>query len=120
MKSFEMVNLKILFAVLLISVVSVPALFGQESYISTSAEEVYFPLVSEQGPATIFVDEDDHKGVVRVARDLVRDVERVTRKLPELKLNSEEIEARPVIIGKLGKSDLIKDWLKRGNWMFLK
>ncbi len=82
-------------------------LFAQESYIATSEKSGYFPLVSQNGTATIFLDENDFKGVHLVAEDFQKDIERVTGKLPELQTSAEINSDMPVIVGTLGKSSLI-------------
>ena len=83
------------------------SVLAQESYITTSEENGFFPLVSKDVTAAIYVDEDDFKGVHRVAEDLQKDIERVTGKLPELLKTSEVTSGTPVIVGTLGKSQLI-------------
>ena len=83
------------------------SVLAQESYITTSEENGFFPLVSKDVTAAIYVDEDDFKGVHRVAEDLQKDIERVTGKLPELSKTSEVTSGTPVIVGTLGKSELI-------------
>lgn len=90
------------------------SLIAQESYIATSTGSGYFPLVSQSGPASIFIDENDFKGVHRVAEDLQKDIERVTGKLPELRNSAEVTSGTSVIVGTLGRSSLI-DQLVQNN-----
>ncbi|WP_255702673.1 glycosyl hydrolase 115 family protein [Antarcticibacterium sp. 1MA-6-2] len=87
-------------------------LYAQESYITTSEETGYFPLVSVNGTAAIYIDQDDFKGVHRVAEDLQKDIERVTGKLPELKTVAEVSTGMLIIVGTLGKSKLIDELVK--------
>src|SRR5690606_12156997 len=90
---------------------STPALC-QSGYISTVPQTGYFPLVSATGTAEIFVDPNDHKGVLRVAEDLRKDIERVTGKLPGLNKNTQPATKLAVIAGTLGKSKLIDELVK--------
>ncbi len=92
-----------------------PVLFAQESYISTSEKEGFFPLVSKNGISELFLDEDEFKGVHYVAEDLRQDIQRVTGKLPELNF-SENISAKmPVIIGTIGKNNLLDRLVENGK-----
>ena len=92
----------------------ISSIFAQKSYISTSEANGYFPIVSQSGTAAVYIDENDFKGVHRVAEDFQKDIERVTGKLPELRTNSEVSSNTPVIVGTLGKSSLI-DQLVQNN-----
>jgi hypothetical protein len=106
---------KVFLAAVFVAVLSIPAVFAQESYIATGAGEGYFPLMTRKGAAPVYVAENDHQGVIRVAGDLVRDIERVTGELPELNLNSEVGAAQAVIIGTLGSSSLIDKLVESGK-----
>jgi hypothetical protein len=70
--------------------VSISSAVAQETFISKVSKKGYFPLVSEAGPATVYVDRNDHAGVQRVAQDFVKDVERVTGKIPILESTTED------------------------------
>ncbi len=69
----------------------------------------------ETGPASIYVDQNDHKGVLRVAQDFVEDVQRVTGELPALEFNAENVSGKPVIIGTLGKNAIIDQLVESGK-----
>ncbi|WP_029036522.1 glycosyl hydrolase 115 family protein [Salinimicrobium xinjiangense] len=103
---------KIIFFLLILGIG--PSLFAQESYIYTSQKGDYFPLVSPDKSAAIYIDQGDFKGVHRAAEDLQKDIERVTGKFPELYRTAEVSTGTPVIIGTLGKSSLI-DQLVQNN-----
>lgn len=57
--------------------------------------------------ATIIVDADDYKGVVRVAGDIQKDLLRVSGVTPTLSVGDYALKGDAVIIGTLGKSKLI-------------
>lgn len=102
-----------LFLMLFFAFIAYPVL-AQESYISHNKTTGYFPLVSGNEVAEIFVDPQDHKGVLRVAEDFREDIERVTGKMPFLKTSATISANIPVVIGTVGKSTLIDD-LVRNN-----
>jgi hypothetical protein len=75
-----------------------------------------FPFVVNGRAAPILVDKDDAE-VVRIAADLLAtDVERVTGVKPKVGSDVATTTAAPmVIVGTLGKSDLIADLVRRGK-----
>ncbi len=103
------------FLIFLFLGLSCTSVFAQETYIATSEEAGYFPLVSEAVSAAIYIDENDFKGVHRVAEDLQKDIERVTGKLPELIENTDVTSGTPVIVGTLGKSSLIDELVQNNK-----
>src|SRR4051794_11762031 len=65
-------------------------------------------IVADKVAAKIFVDADDHAGVVRAASDLQADVARVTGITPAMVRAPDELRgASAVLIGTLGHSKLI-------------
>lgn len=83
---------------------------AQDSYISSTQVENGFPLNS----VTLILDSEDHEGVHLVAEDLQQDFNKVTGNLP--KISSEEISGDyPVIIGTIGKSNLIEELISNNN-----
>jgi hypothetical protein len=93
-----------------------PALaLGGPQYVATTQSANAFPLVRGGDAAPLAVDPDDWPGVVRAARDLQADINRVTGLTPELlttgPLPNEGVSRGPnrlaVIIGTVGKSSLI-------------
>ncbi|TDN90360.1 glycosyl hydrolase family 67 [Salegentibacter sp. 24] len=83
---------------------------AQESYISNTLENG-FPLHS----ASLFFDKGDHQGVQLVAKDLQSDLEKVTGN--DFELSSQKIHNNdyPVIIGTIGKSELINELVSRNK-----
>ncbi len=90
-------------------------LLAQETYISTSQKEGYFPLVSSEEASAIYIDENDFKGVRRVAEDLKKDIEKVTGKLPDLRTAAGVPVGTPVIVGTLGKSRLLDELVQNNK-----
>lgn len=67
-------------------------------------QDADFPVVaSDRRAASIRIDTDDHKGVVRAAGDLLSDIEAVTGVRPEW-LTSEPPAEYEIVIGTLGRS----------------
>jgi len=91
---------KTLFFLLCFGFIQIAA--AQESYISFNPVENGFSLNS----VTLFLDAKDYEGVQLVAKDLQTDFERVTGNEPEISTKKVNAEY-PVIIGTLGKSELI-------------
>lgn len=77
------------------------------SYISTTAGKGYFPLAVSGKPAPLYVSQDDHKGVIRVAKLLQTDINKVTSFTPDLSLAEIPRVKAVVIIGTLGKNRII-------------
>jgi hypothetical protein len=82
-----------------------------DNLVSNVAQPGAFPLVSKGNTATLWVDANDYKGVVRAVGDLQSDIERVTGKKPEVFIGN-TTPSVPVIIGTLGKSRLIDKLVK--------
>ena len=71
------------------------------NYVSTLKSNDVFPIVADGNAATILIDSDDWKGVVRAAGDLARDIELVTSKSVLINRPS---ASHAIIIGTIGKS----------------
>ena len=80
---------------------------GQDSYIETSRGKGDFALIDAPSGITIFVDAGDFSGVARAAAGLKADIQRVTGDLPAVIRDSGRLPARVILIGTLGKSDII-------------
>ena len=83
--------------------------------ISILAQNKDFCLADNGKAATIAVDANDWKGVLRAANDLCEDVNRVTGVTPTLLTASKlpKGEGIHVIIGTIGKSKLIDSLIKQ-------
>ena len=82
------------------------------------AEEEKFCIAKDGKTATIVVDENDWKGVIRAAKDLGDDVRKVTGtaspvRIEELKNGKIEDGVGSIIVGTIGKSRLIDRLIKQ-------
>jgi len=106
---------------------------GQERYVETSRRSGSFILADRNRLAAIFVDENDHWGVMRAAHDLQQDVSRVTGRTPDLTNHKDGLAGNEIakngiiIIGTVGKSALVDELVSagkldvtaiRGKWEF--
>lgn len=87
----------------------VSAGLGDPSYVSIQPAPNALPVVDKHLTATLYVDSDDEKGVLRVAEDLRQDIKRVTSKDLDVVHSSGDIGEYAVIIGTIGHSDLIDE-----------
>ena len=76
------------------------------------AEEDKFCIAKDGKAATIVVDENDWKGVIRAANDLGDDVRKVTGVAAPI-ANSQEQTANCIIVGTIGKSKIIDKFIKQ-------
>nr|WKN35744.1 glycosyl hydrolase 115 family protein [Tunicatimonas sp. TK19036] len=104
----------ILFALGLIIANGKPAwAVDSTSYVTNTFVESSFALTSEGESAVLYVNTSDDAGVIRAARDLQADIERVTQTKPELTVESQPPKTQNiVIIGTLGKSPEIDQLVK--------
>src|SRR6187402_2800682 len=79
---------------------------AQGSFINLEKKDGYFPLVSAGKSVSLFADQADYPGVIRAAKDLQQDINRVTDVQPSL-LFSQPADKGVIIIGTIGKSPLI-------------
>lgn len=66
-----------------------------------------FAIVAKGNAADIFVDSNDWAGVIRVARDLQTDINRVSRATVHLKQDDASLNHPTIIVGTIGRSALI-------------
>jgi hypothetical protein len=87
---------------------------GRKPFISSAPSRGAFPLVARGVAAPIVVDPQDHPGVLRAARDLQQDVERVTGVRPAL-VEGATPRGPAVLVGTLGRSGLIDRLVQQGR-----
>jgi hypothetical protein len=81
---------------------------GQARYVETSASSAAsVPLVQGADAATLIVDAADWPGVIRAARDLQADINRVTGRTPALTHDVGAGARIAVVIGTVGRSALV-------------
>ena len=76
------------------------------------AQEKTFCIAKDGKTATIVVDENDWKGVIRAAKDLGDDVRKVTGIASPI-VNSQEPTAKSIIVGTIGKNKFIDKLIKQ-------
>jgi hypothetical protein len=95
------------------------AAVGQPSYVDTAERTGYTALVRARVAAPILVDEGDWPGVIRAARDLQADINRVTGITPAFTLTGSALPvlraSTIVIIGTVGRSPLIDRLAREGH-----
>jgi len=116
--SMAMVRALLLSFVMIAGSVKAHALgLGKESWVSTTAENGAFPLVSGQQAALLLLAANEFPGVIRASRDLQADIERVTKIRPVVEVMGQvQATKMPVVmIGTLGRSTLIDQLVSAGK-----
>ena len=97
------------------AVMGVPVPVLAADYIREKPAAGYFPLVSDQAVADIFVAADDWKVARIAAGDFALDVERVTGRKPVLKQTPQGLAESSILVGTLGQSPVIDRLVKDGR-----
>ncbi|WAJ71902.1 glycosyl hydrolase 115 family protein [Catenovulum adriaticum] len=79
---------------------------GREYVTTTDTTGASFPLVSEGVAAKVWVSDQDHPGVLRIANNLQTDISKVTGVTPQ-RVDSEQLSGSVVIIGTIGQSSIV-------------
>jgi len=90
-----------------------------EKYIENVYSESGFKLAYNSKVADIYVSNNDYKGVIRAVKTFCEDVNKVTNILPEIKNDINSVSKNTVIIGTIGKSDVVDELIKKVNLMFM-
>jgi len=88
---------------------------GQEHYVEAVRGAGSFCIADRGTSASLYVDPDDHVGVVRATGDLESDITRVTNIHPAIARDPSGLGPRPIIIGTIGKSALIDRLIRTGK-----
>ena len=80
---------------------------GEAIYVSSRAADRSFPLADRNTAASIWLSPGEFPGVVRAARSLASDVERVTGTAPAVSTDAPDHRTSTVIVGTLGKNPVI-------------
>ena len=88
---------------------------GDPKYILFQPGKGAFPLVQGSNAVPLRLAAGDDPGVLRAARDLQSDIERVTGARPELLTSSDGSMAAALIVGTLGRSSMVDDLVKSGK-----
>ncbi len=86
---------------------------GDPVYVSETVVTDALPLVEGRQVATLYVDDEDHKGVRRALGDLQLDIKRVTGKKARRVSRREDLGPYAVIVGTLGLSPLIDELVNK-------
>lgn len=87
---------------------------GDPSLLAAPGTPDAFPLVADGVSAPLHAAADDWPGVLRAARDLQADIERVTGRRPELETSAPAVPTA-VLIGTVGRSGLIDGLITTGK-----
>ena len=85
---------------------------GQPRYVQTVPTPGSFVIVQDKVLAAIYVDPNDHAGVVRAAHNLQADIGRVTGRTPPSTKLEADLSAATIIVGTVGKSAMIDRLVK--------
>ena len=88
---------------------------GQQRYVDTVYSEGSFALAQKDETAVLYVDSNDYAGVVRTANDLQADINRVTGRTAKVTHEETGLGKNAVIIGTIGKSQIIDRLAKDGK-----
>ena len=98
----------------LLLVTGIPPAFAAGQWVSESPGAGTFPLVQGGRAATLVHDPADHRVVAIATQDLSADIERVTGVRPVVQsAPSAELAGPTVIVGTLGRSRVIDDFVRR-------
>ena len=98
---------------------------GQIQYVETAPSKNGFPIVQKNSAAEILVDTNDFTGVWIAANHLQADISHVTGKTPRLNHSALRTPHSAIIIGTIGKSEMIDELIRekkidvspiRGKW----
>ncbi|RSK46404.1 glycosyl hydrolase 115 family protein [Hymenobacter perfusus] len=85
------------------------------AYISAKKSSGSFPLAGAGKAASLYASAQDWPGVLRAARDLQADINRVTQLTPTLTIDKVPSGQEVVLIGTIGKSPLIDGLVQAGK-----
>jgi Glycosyl hydrolase family 115/Gylcosyl hydrolase family 115 C-terminal domain len=88
---------------------------GQEHYMEAVRGAGSFCIADRGTSASLYVDPDDHVGVVRATGDLQSDITRVTDIHPAIARDRSGLGPHPIIIGTIGKSAIIDRLIRTGK-----
>ena len=91
------------------------AAVGEASYVTATPTRDGFALVRARVAAPLYAAANDWPGVLRAACDLQADVERVAGVRPAFATSAPARTAVAVLIGTIGRSELIDDLIRRGK-----
>ena len=85
---------------------------SQTGYVDFISSQGSFCLAQKDRLATLYVDSQDHTGVVHAVKDLQADIKRVTDRNPIVTHEQTGLGTSTVIIGTIGKSSIIDELIR--------
>lgn len=85
---------------------------GRNSYVSTQTGKGYFTLSAANKATSLYVSSTDYIGVIRALKDLQTDIGKVTGVTPMVVNGVSASQKEIVIVGTIGKSDVIDKLIK--------
>ncbi|WP_155833084.1 glycosyl hydrolase 115 family protein [Hymenobacter swuensis] len=104
-----------LLSLLLLLLLTGSAAAQPAAYISAKKSSGSFPLAVSGKAAPLYASAQDWPGVLRAARDLQADINRVTKTTPTFTIDNVPAGPEVVLIGTLGKSPLIDGLVQAGK-----
>lgn len=89
--------------------------YAQQPYVIHKPIEGGFVIVAHNVAAPILYSETDYPGVQKVVRELQGDIEKVSGVAPQLSLTTKNLNTPPIIVGTLGKNELIDKLIQQGK-----
>lgn len=89
--------------------------FPESSYLTTNEGPERFALVNNGTPSSILVSESDYTGVLKMAKLFQKDLTRVSGKEAELIIGEKNKSDNLIIVGTLGKNNIIDQLEKEGK-----
>jgi Glycosyl hydrolase family 115/Gylcosyl hydrolase family 115 C-terminal domain len=105
-------------SLLLLAVLCGPHLglaLSEGGYFEEKPSPGSFAIVRNREVATLHVDAGDHAGVIRAAKDLAADIERVTGCAPKVSTEEPIAGGQVIIVGTLGKSPALDRMVREGK-----
>lgn len=100
--------------ILLLACSSGVAALGESVYIAEKPTKDSLTIVGPDHKANIFVAETDYPGVIRAAKDLAADIQRVSSYQPTLVQQNSDLAPSAIIVGTLGRGGLVDDLVQAG------
>jgi hypothetical protein len=97
----------ILFVLCFLSFTQYSFALGQVRYVETVHTPGSFVIAQGKSLARIYVEPNDYAGVLRAARDLQADVDRVTGRSPRIAEVENDLGTNAIVVGTIGKSAVI-------------
>lgn len=106
MRKFQKISLSTAFLLLLTALAPVWSI-GGAAYVTHEPVKGAFPLSVSEKTTDLYISGDDFPGVIRALNDLKSDIGKVTGREPLVSFGKPKSNEMPVLVGTLGKSNLI-------------